>query len=105
MVVQDDGTVVPKQVEIGALEDNGMRVITRGLLPTDRVVINGLMRLRHSGRILVNLTLAIQINGTGQRHPRPVPLSEYSKCFPNLVLLSRRRKKVGIEKGMSKPFR
>src|ERR1700682_5933679 len=46
MVVQDDGTVVPKQVEIGALEDNGMRVITRGLLPTDRVVINGLMRVR-----------------------------------------------------------
>src|SRR5258706_11259042 len=46
MVVQDDGTVVPKQVAIGALEDNGMRVITRGLLPTDRVVINGLMRLR-----------------------------------------------------------
>jgi RND family efflux transporter MFP subunit len=55
MVVQDDGTVVPKTVEIGALEDNGMRAITRGLLPTDRVVINGLMRLRPGLRVEANL--------------------------------------------------
>jgi multidrug efflux system membrane fusion protein len=55
MVVQDDGTVVPKQVEIGALEDNGMRVITRGLLPTDRVAINGLMRLRPGLKVEAHL--------------------------------------------------
>ena len=55
MVLQDDGTVVPKQVEIGALEDNGMRVITRGLLPTDRVVINGLMRLRPGLKVEAHL--------------------------------------------------
>lgn len=55
MVVQDDGTVVPKQVEIGALEDNGMRVITHGLLPTDRVVINGLMRLRPGLKVEAHL--------------------------------------------------
>src|SRR5258706_513087 len=55
MVVQDDGTVVPKQVEIGALEDNGMRVITRGLQPTDRVVINGLMRLRPGLKVEAHL--------------------------------------------------
>src|SRR5882724_1447371 len=54
MVVQDDGTVVPKKVEIGAL-DNGMRVITRGLLPTDRVVINGLMRLRPGLKVEAHL--------------------------------------------------
>jgi RND family efflux transporter MFP subunit len=46
MVVLKDGTVAPKPVEIGALEDNGMRVISRGLLPGDHVVINGLMRVR-----------------------------------------------------------
>jgi RND family efflux transporter MFP subunit len=57
MVVQDDGTVVPKQVEIGALEDNGMRVITRGLLPTDRVAINGLMRLRPGLKVEAHLAL------------------------------------------------
>ena len=55
MVVQDDGTVVPKQVEVGGLEDNGMRVITRGLLPTDRVVINGLMRLRPGLKVEAHL--------------------------------------------------
>jgi len=55
MVVQDDGTVVPKKVEIGALEDNGMRVITRGLLPTDRVAINGLMRLRPGLKVEAHL--------------------------------------------------
>jgi RND family efflux transporter MFP subunit len=46
MVVQDDGVVVPKPVETGPLEDHAMRVITHGLLPTDRVVIQGLMRVR-----------------------------------------------------------
>jgi multidrug efflux system membrane fusion protein len=55
MVVQDDGTVVPKQVEVGGLDDNGMRVITRGLLPTDRVVINGLMRLRPGLKVEAHL--------------------------------------------------
>jgi multidrug efflux system membrane fusion protein len=55
MVVQDDGTVIPKKVETGALEDNGMRVITRGLLPTDRVVINGLMRLRPGLKVEAHL--------------------------------------------------
>ena len=59
MVVQDDGTVVPKQVEVGGLEDNGMRVITRGLLPTDRVVINGLMRLRPGLKVEAHLALLV----------------------------------------------
>jgi multidrug efflux system membrane fusion protein len=55
MVVQDDGTVVPKKVENGALEDNGMRVITRGLLPTNHVAINGLMRLRPGLKVEAHL--------------------------------------------------
>ena len=46
MVVQDDGVVVPKPVETGPLEDHAMRVITHGLLLTDRVVVQGLMRVR-----------------------------------------------------------
>src|ERR1700730_9328579 len=57
MVVKDAGTVVPKQVEVGALEDNGMRVITRGLLPTDRVAINGLLRLRPGLKVEAHLAL------------------------------------------------
>ncbi|HEX9464307.1 MAG TPA: efflux RND transporter periplasmic adaptor subunit [Alphaproteobacteria bacterium] len=46
MVVQDDGVVVAKPVETGQLEDHAMRVITHGLLPTDRVIVQGLMRVR-----------------------------------------------------------
>jgi len=55
MVLREDDTVVPKQVEIGALEDNGMRVIRRGLLPNDQVVINGLMRLRPGLKVEAHL--------------------------------------------------
>ena len=46
MTVLPDGTVVPKPVEIGALYGDDLRVITKGLAPTDQVVINGLMRVR-----------------------------------------------------------
>src|SRR6266436_4560257 len=56
MVVQDDGVVVPKPVEIGPLEDHAMRVITRGLLPTDRVVVQWLMRTRPGMKVEPHLT-------------------------------------------------
>ncbi|WP_428485889.1 efflux RND transporter periplasmic adaptor subunit [Rhodopila sp.] len=46
MVVGADGTVMPKQVEIGALDGEQLRVITSGLAATDQVVISGLMRVR-----------------------------------------------------------
>jgi len=55
MVVQDDGVVVPKPVETGPLEDHAMRVITRGLLPTDRVVVQGLMRVRPGMKVAPHL--------------------------------------------------
>jgi RND family efflux transporter MFP subunit len=43
MTVAADGTVVAKVVAIGDLHD-GMRVITEGLLATDRVIVDGLAR-------------------------------------------------------------
>jgi membrane fusion protein, multidrug efflux system len=43
MTVSSDGTVVPKTVETGDLRE-GLRVIRSGLQPTDRVVIDGLVR-------------------------------------------------------------
>jgi multidrug efflux system membrane fusion protein len=43
MTVAPDGTVVPKIVQTGDLVD-GLREIQSGLAPTDKVVINGLMR-------------------------------------------------------------
>ena len=44
-VVNGDDTVVQKYVELGQLSD-GDRVIKSGLQPTDRVIIEGLMRAR-----------------------------------------------------------
>jgi RND family efflux transporter MFP subunit len=41
MTVGPDGTVVPKQVEIGDLQD-GLRVIRSGLAPNDQVIIDGI---------------------------------------------------------------
>ncbi len=58
MVVQDDDMVVPKPVETGPLEDHAMRVITRGLLPTDRVVVKGLMRVRPGMKVEPHLQTA-----------------------------------------------
>ena len=51
MTAAADGTVTPKPVEIGPLDGNDLRVITKGLAPTDQVVINGLMRLRPGAKV------------------------------------------------------
>jgi len=45
MTVAANGAVVPKMVEIGEL-DHGLRVIRSGLAAGDRVVIDGLVRVR-----------------------------------------------------------
>jgi RND family efflux transporter MFP subunit len=50
MTVASDGTVVPKPVELGPLSGN-LRVIASGLAPTDRVIINGLMRARPGSKV------------------------------------------------------
>lgn len=50
MTVAADGSVVPKQVELGPLT-GGLREISSGLAPTDRVIINGLMRARPGSKV------------------------------------------------------
>ena len=50
MAVADDGTVTPKLVTLGPLED-GLRVIRSGIAPTDRIVIDGLMRVRPGAKV------------------------------------------------------
>jgi len=42
MTVSTDGTVVPKQVEVGDMR-GGLRVIQSGLSPSDRVIVDGLL--------------------------------------------------------------
>jgi len=41
LTVLSDGTVAPKQVQIGDLR-GGLRVIRSGLAPTDKVIIEGI---------------------------------------------------------------
>ena len=50
MTVAPDGTVVPKLVDVGDLEQ-GLRVIRSGLAPGDRVVIDGLVRVRPGAKV------------------------------------------------------
>jgi RND family efflux transporter MFP subunit len=50
MTVAADGTVVPKPVKLGPL-NGGLREISSGLSPTDRVIINGLMRARPGSKV------------------------------------------------------
>jgi hypothetical protein len=45
MTVAPNGTVVPKNVQLGEL-DHGLRVFRSGLAASDRVIINGLVRAR-----------------------------------------------------------
>jgi RND family efflux transporter MFP subunit len=49
--VADDGTVVPKQVELGAVTDDGLRIIRSGITQEDRVIINGLLRARPGAKV------------------------------------------------------
>lgn len=49
--VSADGTVVPKPVELGAVTDDGLRIIRGGITPDDRVIINGLLRARPGGKV------------------------------------------------------
>jgi multidrug efflux system membrane fusion protein len=51
LIVAQDGTVAPKQVQAGDLR-GGLRVIRSGLAPTDRVVIDGIP-LAHPGAKVV----------------------------------------------------
>lgn len=44
MTVAPDGTVAPKPLQLGPVLPGGLRVVRTGLLPTDRVIIDGLQR-------------------------------------------------------------
>lgn len=50
-VVADDGTVGVKPVTLGPRVDGNLRIVRHGLDPNDRVIINGLMRVRPGGKV------------------------------------------------------
>jgi len=51
MTVKEDGTVEPKVVRPGPMTEDGLRIIRSGLEPSDRVIINGLVRARPGGKV------------------------------------------------------
>ncbi len=53
LVVNDQDMVEYRKVTVGALED-GMRVITEGIKPDDRVIVNGLQRARPGAKVTVS---------------------------------------------------
>jgi RND family efflux transporter MFP subunit len=50
LTVAEDGTVVPKPVRPGPIED-GLRIIRSGLEPNDRVIISGIVRARPGTKV------------------------------------------------------
>ena len=50
LTVAPSGTVVPKMVETGGLQ-NGLRIVRSGLQPTDRIIIDGLMRAQPGTKV------------------------------------------------------
>jgi membrane fusion protein, multidrug efflux system len=58
-VVADDGTVSTKAVELGPMID-GLRVIHKGLSPSDTVIVNGLQRARNGIKVKPEKTAIAQ---------------------------------------------
>jgi RND family efflux transporter MFP subunit len=54
LVVADDGTVGVKILRVGPTY-NGMRIIREGLAPTDKVVINGLLRAHPGSKVAAQM--------------------------------------------------
>jgi len=49
--VAEDGTVVPKPVELGAVTDGGLRIVRSGITQDDKVIIKGLLRARPGQKV------------------------------------------------------
>lgn len=65
MTVSADGTVTPKVVRPGPMYD-GLRIIRAGLAPDDKVIINGLVRVRAGGKVTPQTG---EIRGAGEQRP------------------------------------
>ena len=49
--VLEDGTVVPKPVELGPVADDGLRIVRSGITPDDNVIVSGLLRARPGQKV------------------------------------------------------
>jgi RND family efflux transporter MFP subunit len=70
-VVGADGTVAVKPLTVGPVV-NGLRVVQSGLAPSDRVVVNGLMRVKPGAKVQAKLT---QISATAPQPHAPTTVA------------------------------
>ena len=46
LVVGEDNKATYREVALGSAVDGGLRIVTSGLKPNERIVVNGLQRIR-----------------------------------------------------------
>jgi RND family efflux transporter MFP subunit len=51
LVIGDDNTAVQKYVTLGPLSDDNLRIVKDGIKASDRVIVNGLMRVRPGQKV------------------------------------------------------
>lgn len=72
MVVGDDSKATYREVMLGAAND-GLRVVTSGLRPGERIIVNGLQRVRPGDRVLAQ-PVAMDLRNTAEaRTTAPAP--------------------------------
>lgn len=55
LVVGDDNRTAYREVELGGAQDDGLRIVERGLSAGERIVVNGLQRVRPGDRVNPNI--------------------------------------------------
>jgi len=65
LVVGDDSAAVQKYVTLGPLSDDGLRIIKDGIKSGDRVIVNGLMRVRPGQKVTPQEQVAAPAGSAG----------------------------------------
>lgn len=65
LVVGDDGRVAYREVTLGERSE-GLRIVTAGLMPGERIVVNGLQRVRPGSLVAAEDVAMISVSSAGQ---------------------------------------
>jgi len=68
LVIDGDNVARPKYVTLGPVMD-GLRVVTAGVEPDDRVIVNGLMRVRPGVKVTPQETVGTAENSISRGEP------------------------------------
>jgi len=62
LVVGDDNKAAYREVALGAATENGLRIVTSGLKPNERIVVNGLQRVRPGSLVAPQPVTMVQLS-------------------------------------------